>query len=135
MKFTLLAACILCALTLAVPAQVTARNLTRKVVPQTPPAQTAPRAAAPGAAAVQQPAVDPAKVQAGKEEVERKRLEYQKKRAEEGSPIAQFDMGLRYMKGDGVEKNLELAEKWFTLAEKNGNVHATKQLAELKKLK
>src|SRR5688500_12253075 len=101
-------------------AQVTsARSLTKRInPPATAPAQPA-RPVAPGV--VPAPPADPAKVKAGHDQAELKRLEYQKKRAGEGSPIAQFDLGLRYMKGNGVEQNLTEAVKWFELAEKNGN--------------
>lgn len=136
-------------------AQITsAGSYTRRIAPNRAPARPAPaRAAAPAPAAraqarpapaaAAQPAtppavaatpapVDPEKVKEGKDDVDRKRLEWQKKRAEEGSPYAQYDLGVRFLTGDGVEKDAETARKWLELASKNGNSSATKKLAELK---
>ncbi|MBI4325273.1 MAG: SEL1-like repeat protein [Chloroflexi bacterium] len=118
-------------------AQITsAGSYTRKVAPR-PATPAAPaQAARPGAPAgvVQSAPVDPAKVKAGKEAAERKRLEWQIKRANDGVPYAQYDLALRYLTGDYVEKNLETARKWLEKAAKSGHAPATKKLAEVKKL-
>ena len=41
-----------------------------------------------------------------KAETLKRTIEFQKKRAEQGSAVAQFDLGKRYLMGDGLEKNL-----------------------------
>lgn len=70
---------------------------------------------------------------ATKEEVARNTLEFQKKRAEAGAAHAQYDLGVRYLKGDGVDKNIGLARKWLNAAAKNGHPQASKKLEELNK--
>lgn len=118
-------------------AQITsAGSYTRKVAPR-PAAPAAPAQAARPAATVgaaQTAPVDPAKVKAGKEEAERKRLEWQMKRANDGVAYAQYDLALRYLTGNLVEKNLETARKWLEKAAKSSYAPATKKLAEVKKL-
>ena len=120
----------------AARAQITsAGSYTRKVAPR-PAAPAAPAQARPGqapAAGVPSAPVDPAKVKDGKEEAERKRLEWQMKRANEGVPYAQYDLALRYLTGNLVEKNLQTACKWLEKAAKSGYAPAAKKLAELKK--
>jgi hypothetical protein len=58
-------------------------------------------------------------------------VEFQKQHAAQGSESAQYELGLRYLKGDGVEKDEALARKWLTVASKNGYSPATRKLAEL----
>lgn len=58
-------------------------------------------------------------------------LEFQQKRASEGSASAQFDMALRYLNGDGVEKNEATARSWLEKAAAGGNSQAVKKLKEL----
>lgn len=58
-------------------------------------------------------------------------LEFQQKRAAEGSATAQFDLGMRYLAGDGVEKDEATARSWLQKAAANGNSQATKKLREL----
>jgi TPR repeat protein len=82
---------------------------------------------------VVQPPVDPAKAKAAKEEAVRKTVEFQKRRADEGSESAQYELGLRYLKGDGVEKDEAAGRKWLELASKNGYGPATKKLDDLNK--
>lgn len=138
-RFLIGAAFFLCLAT-TVEAQITsAGRLTRRIDAQknagrTPPPAAPGAVARPaGAAAVAPVPVDPEKVQAGKDEVEQKRIDYQKKRAEEGSDSAQFDLALRYLTGNGVEKNDATGMKWLEASAKGGNSQATKKLAELKK--
>ncbi|MBI2929249.1 MAG: sel1 repeat family protein [Verrucomicrobia bacterium] len=115
------------------------RGVTRRTVgrpptaPLTPPLSRPPSPAAPPTVVVQPPPVDPAKAAAAKEEQVRKTVEFQKKRAEQGSPLAQYDLGLRYLKGDGVTQSLDLAKHWFARAATNGNSMAARRLEELKK--
>ena len=69
---------------------------------------------------------------ASKEEVARNTLAFQRQRAEAGAAHAQFDLGVRYLTGDGVKKDLETARKWLTAAAANGNAQATRKLQQLK---
>jgi TPR repeat protein len=119
-----------------------ARQLTRKIVPpaanQPQPGQTPPPSAARPTVPVppQQPAavpapVDPAKEKAKQEEVLKKTIEFQKKRAAEGSPSAQYELGLRYFYGDGLEKNEAEGRKWIEESAKNDYTLAKKKLEEL----
>lgn len=61
-------------------------------------------------------------------------IEFQKKRAEQGSAVAQFDLGKRYLAGDGLEQNLREARKWFEAAAKQGHAGAPARLDEVGKL-
>ena len=135
-------AAIACALVTADTLAQSARQLTRKIVPpqtnqppfrQTPPPSVA-RPAAPvppqPTAAVPAP-VDPAKEKAKQEEVLKKTIEFQKKRAAEGSPSAQYELGLRYLYGDGLEKNDAEGRKWIEQSAKNDYTPAKKKLEEL----
>lgn len=70
---------------------------------------------------------------ASKEGVARNTLAFQKQRAEAGAAHAQYDLGVRYQKGDGVDKDLNLARKWLAAAAKNGHTLASRKLAELEK--
>jgi hypothetical protein len=105
----------------------------------TPAAAPAPKPApAPAPAAPAKPyhtplpAVDPAKAQTEKEAQLQRTIEFQKKRAEDGSPTAQYDLGMRYLTGDRLDKDIDAAQKWLKEAAKNGNKDAEKKLAELK---
>jgi TPR repeat protein len=82
---------------------------------------------------VVQPPPDPEKVKAAKAEAVRKTVEFQKMRAEEGSESAQYELGLRYLKGDGVEKDEALGRKWLKESAKNGYAAATRKLDDLDK--
>ena len=42
-------------------------------------------------------------------------------RAEAGDPIAQYDLGMMYLDGDGVGKDSKEAVKWFRKAADQGN--------------
>ncbi len=44
-------------------------------------------------------------------------------------PIAQFELGVKYYNGDGVEQNYDEAFKWFTKSSENGNLQAQYNLA------
>lgn len=145
-------------------AQYNARQLTRKLPNQPPQPQTpnrravppqAPRPApvlpaAPAAAPTSAPPVavrralpvapvvrpvDPEKARAARDEAERKAIEFQKKRAEEDYGWAQYALGVRYLEGNGVEKDPVQARKWLEKAAKNGEGQARKKLAELDSLK
>lgn len=65
------------------------------------------------------------------EETGRKVLNNQKRLAEQGYPSAQYDLGLRYLTGNGVEKNLDLARQWLQKSAQNGNADASRKLSQL----
>ena len=136
--------------------QYSARTLTRRIAPQVrpapptyqqqqqqqqtqtqqPPAQAAPQA--PPAYPQYQYAptttarpVDPVKAAAEKAKNEEKQLDYFKRRAEEGSDHAQYELGIRYLTGKGTSPDEKLAKEWLAKAAKNGNSQAAKKLAEL----
>jgi hypothetical protein len=78
-----------------------------------------------------QPPPDPEKVKEAKAELVRRTVEFQKSRAAEGSESAQYELGLRYLKGDGVEKDEATGRKWLTQSAQNGYLPATRKLEEL----
>ncbi len=75
--------------------------------------------------------VDPAKAAAEKARNEEKQFEFFKRRAEEGSDHAQYELGLRYLTGKGVAPDEKQAREWLSKAAKNGNSQAAKKLTEL----
>lgn len=77
------------------------------------------------------PKVDPEKLKAEKERLAQNTLAWQKERAESGSSAAQFAMGIRYLKGDGVEPDPDKAMEYLKKASTNGESRATKKLQEL----
>jgi TPR repeat protein len=77
--------------------------------------------------------VTPQKTDEEKAELLKKTIEFQKRRAAEGSATSQYDLGLRYLNGDGLEKNPEEARKWLELSAKGGNNQAKAKLEELDK--
>ena len=125
----------------------TARQLTRRIVP--PPNNASPatgtpasRPAPPPPAAVPSPnnaAVPapppPADAEKAKQEALRKTIEFQKKRAAEGSPSAQYELGLRYLKGDGVDKDEAAGMKLLEESAKQDYTLAKKKIEELKEKK
>ena len=70
-------------------------------------------------------------IKAKQAEITQKIVESQKKESAAGSAVSQYDLGVRYLKGDGVEKNEELALRWLKVAATNGNDQAAKLLGEL----
>lgn len=62
----------------------------------------------------------------------KKVFEFQKKRAADGSPSAQFDLGMRFLTGDGVEKDEATARSWLKKASAGGNSQAARKLREIK---
>ena len=126
----------------------TARQLTRRIVPPpnnaspttgTPASRPAPTPAAvpspsPNNAAVPAPP-PPADAEKAKQETLRKTIEFQKKRAAEGSPSAQYELGLRYLKGDGVDKDEAAGMKLLEESAKQDYTLAKKKIEELKEKK
>jgi hypothetical protein len=117
----------------ALPAfgQYSATTLTRKVAPRPQPAR-APVGGTGGIVA-QRPAtpVDPAKVQAQKKKTESDLVKYHRQRAEAGSDNAQYELGVRYLIGNGLDKDEKLGREWLAKSAKSGNAKAVKKLAEL----
>ena len=64
---------------------------------------------------------DVAMCQGPQTEAQRKQFEEIKTKAEMGNSIAQFNLGVMYAKGEGVEKDYAEALKWFRKAAEQGN--------------
>lgn len=119
-------------------AQYSAKSLTRKIVPQ-PQQPAQPARPAPGYAAPAQQATPPreltpaeaAKAQVQKDKNDVKQFEFYKRRAEEGSDHAQYELGVRYLSGKGVDQNQKLGREWLEKAAKQGHKEATTKLAQL----
>ena len=75
--------------------------------------------------------VPPVRLSADKAELDRRVVVFQKQRAEEGFPSAQYELGVRYLKGDGVEQDAMAARKWLSRAAKQGDAQAQRKLDEL----
>jgi hypothetical protein len=69
------------------------------------------------------------------EALDRRVLESQRKYAQNGYPTAQFDLGIRFLDGRGVEQNRDLAIHWLQESSKNGGTAATQKLRDLGVLK
>jgi hypothetical protein len=119
----------------APPQPAASVNTNAPAPPQPTPAVTAPIPVVRTQAVVRivQPPVDPEKARLAKEEAVRKTVEFQKKRAEEGSESAQYELGVRYLKGEGVEKDEATGRKWLTMSAQNGYAPATRKLEDLNK--
>lgn len=77
------------------------------------------------------PPQDPAKVEASKKKVTENTIHYLQQRAEDGSASAQFTLGMRYMKGDGVSKDVEKARAYLQKAADGGFASAQRELNNL----
>lgn len=86
-------------------------------------------ASAPGATAV--PAAAPAPVRKADPEREQRIINFQRQNAASGNPSAQYDLGMRYLRGNGVDKDESQAMEWLKLAAQNGDGRAKKELATL----
>lgn len=80
------------------------------------------------------PTIDSAKERERKAAAQRSAVEFLKQRAESGSVSAQYELGKRYMTGDGVDRDLGLARKWLEASAKQGDENARGKLDELSKL-
>jgi TPR repeat protein len=148
MKTSLTAAILLAATLIGLAQATSPRSITKKVVERqreqqrqageaadskpapAPPAATKPLSTNAAPAVAVRPKT--------KEELQasdKKALEFQKQRAQAGSASAQYDLGMRYLNGNGVEKNLDEAKQWFEKSAAQGNSMATKKLEELKQSK
>jgi TPR repeat protein len=124
-----------------------ARQLTRRIVPPAnnpPPSKGAPASKPAPAPPVVAPAntntvvpapPPPADAEKAKMETLKKNIEFQKKRAAEGSPSAQYELGLRYLNGDGVEKDEAGGMKLLEASAKQDYTLAKRKLDELKEKK
>lgn len=66
-------------------------------------------------------------------EREQRIISFQRQNAISGNPSSQYDLGMRYVKGDGVEQDDKQALEWLKLSAKRGNSRAKKELAALEK--
>jgi TPR repeat protein len=66
-----------------------------------------------------------------KDELEKRVIAFQQQRSEAGSASAQYELGMRYLQGRGVDKDPSLARKWLTLSAAQGNTEAQIALAKL----
>ena len=55
-----------------------------------------------------------------------------RKAAEQGDAKAQYNLGVCYANGDGVQKNLKQAVFWYRKAAEQGNAFAQEALKKLK---
>jgi TPR repeat protein len=74
----------------------------------------------------------------GKDEAAKKKaaadaatLKFYQERAEKGDAVGQYRMGIRYLKGDGVPKDLDKARESLSKAAAQGNQDAAAELAKL----
>jgi len=51
--------------------------------------------------------------------------------ADKGQPEAQYDLGLLYAKGLGVQRDLQVAQQWYEAAAAQGNAQAEYSLAQM----
>lgn len=65
---------------------------------------------------------------AEKEAIERRVVAVHSKRAHEGCPISQYELGLRHLEGRGVEQNEAQARKWLVASAQQGNNQAYAKL-------
>jgi hypothetical protein len=66
-------------------------------------------------------------------EREQRIINFQRQNAISGNPSSQYDLGMRYVKGDGVEQDDKQALEWLKLSAKSGHGRAKKELAALEK--
>ena len=137
MKVHVLAVLFVAAISLQAQVGTSPRTLTKRIEPQIRPQPPSVRAtssgaAAPATAAPAKPATAAELEQKQLEQSaeEKKKLQWQLERAEKGSDPAQYALGMRYLEGKGVDKDLKKARKWLTESAKQGNAEAKKALAE-----
>ena len=66
------------------------------------------------------------------EQINKESFERYKKAAEQGDVEAQYNLGLMYEFGDGVEEDFDQAVKWFEKAAERGHEGAQDALEQLK---
>lgn len=133
MKISLLAVALAASFSVQLQAQVgtSPRTLTRRIDPLLPPQKPAYRPPGTPAAAPAAPAAPLTAEQLEQRSAEeKKKLDQQTERAEKGSDLAQLNLGIRYLNGDGVDKDPKKARKWLEAAAKQGNAGAKKLLLQ-----
>ena len=98
------------------------------LLPATDPPVAVNSAASVKVVARPRPSQDPSFDKAG---IEKRVLAFQQQRAREGSASAQYDLAMRYLKGDAVEKDVQRAREWLTTAAKGGSPEAQRKLEQL----
>ena len=68
---------------------------------------------------------------APKAETPQARLEELNRQAQTGNPVAQFDLGMMYAKGEGVPENAVKAAEWIQKAAAQGNAKAQAVLGKM----
>jgi TPR repeat protein len=58
-------------------------------------------------------------------------LAWQKEQADKGDAYGEYKMGVRYMNGDGVDKNLDKARDLLSKSAAQGNTDASNEMAKL----
>jgi len=107
-----------------------ARPRAAQPAPAAAPVAARPAPGAPGAVAV--PAAQPAApVRAADPDREQRIINFQRQNAASGNPSAQYDLGMRYLRGNGLEQDDTQAMEWLKLAAQNGDSRAKKELAAL----
>ncbi len=102
-----------------------------------PPRTTAPAALPPGPVFTLPPRLPgPARTHTTRpppdpEAVQRRVVEFLRTRAASGVPEAQYELGLRFLRGQGGATNLAEARHWFRQAAAQGHPGARKRLVEL----
>jgi hypothetical protein len=88
---------------------------------------------APGAAVaiVPKQTAEQRKIKAGRERLNHNALLWQLERAQGGSATAMRSIGMRYLTGDGLEKNEIKAREWLKKGADGGDSAAIKELARL----
>jgi hypothetical protein len=81
--------------------------------------------------AVTEENVEKRKLKAGRERLNHNALLWQLERAQAGSPTAMRSIGMRYLTGDGLEKNETKAREWLKKGADGGDSAAIKELARL----
>lgn len=71
------------------------------------------------------------KTEAQKAEQLQRIVAFQKAQAAAGKASSQYDLGLRYLKGDGVAQDTEVARKWLSAAASQGHEEAKAKLRQL----
>ncbi len=104
-------------------------------VGQAAPVQAVPAPSVPAPAPASVAVIPPSPPSLDKAELEQHVIAFQKKRAEEGSSSAQYELGMRYWIGNGVTKNAALGRKWLKLAADAGETQAKDKLRELDRAK
>ncbi len=109
-----------------------ARPQTARAVAPAPAGARPPAVApAPGSVATPAPVAVPAPVRPVDPERDQRILNFQRQNAASGNPSAQYDLGMRYLRGNGVEQDDVQAMEWLKLASQNGDSRAKKELAAL----